>query len=433
MSSEPIQILCTGDLHLGRRPTRIPDRLDGPTHSPRAVWRSIAETAVTNEVDAVLVSGDALDRENQYYEAYGAFEDGAAHLDDAGIPTYLVAGNHDATELPHLTSNLNLDNVTLLGENGEWERQTLTTSDGTEVHIDGWSYPQQHVLSSPLDDYELDSRGEPTIGVLHGDLDGENSDYAPVDATDLATAGPDAWLLGHIHAPAIRQESDPLIVYPGSPQPLDPGEPETHGPWLLTVENGAVVDCRQEPHASVRYERVEIDVTGLTDQKDVRTQIQDEIEAHIRETVPTQSLEVFLARVALSGRTALHGELITDASQLEEQVAFKAGNIDVRLDTVTPETKPAIDLEAHAGDPSPVGYLADLLLDLENGETEDHAELIEATWDLIDTAQASNAYTPLQKEGRLTDATPDSAAEVLERQARLLLDELIAQKEEGAT
>lgn len=429
MSSDSIQILCTGDIHLGRRPTRIPDRLDTQAHSPRAVWQSIAEAAVTRDVDAVLVSGDALDQENQYYEAYGAFEDGAALLDDADIPTYLVTGNHDANELPHLISNLDLDNVTLLGTDGEWERQTLSTGSGT-VHIDGWSYPQEYVRSSPLDTYEMDTQDEPTIGVLHGDLDSENSDYAPINTNTLATSGPDIWVLGHIHAPDIRSQSDPLVMYPGSPQPLNPGEPDTHGPWLLTIENGSVVDCSQEPHASIRYGTVDIDASGLTDKKDIRARIQDEIEEHIREKVPTQSLDVFLPRVRLTGRTELHSELVTEASRLAEQVQFKVGDIDVRIDTVTSATKPDIDLEAHAGDASPVGYLADLLLDLDDGATEEHARLIESAKDAVDTAQASNAYTPLQKEGRLAEATPDSTVDVLEQQARLLLDELIAQKEE---
>lgn len=74
--SEEVSILCTSDIHIGRHPTRIPTDLDGPNFSPKAIWQSTVDEAIDRDVDAVVVTGDVVDRENRYFEAYGAFEEG---------------------------------------------------------------------------------------------------------------------------------------------------------------------------------------------------------------------------------------------------------------------------------------------------------------------------------------------------------------------
>ena len=70
MSKEPLQLLCTGDVHLGRRPSRVP--VENDKLSVRRVWDRFVETALNREVDAAVLTGDIVDSENEMYEAYGA-------------------------------------------------------------------------------------------------------------------------------------------------------------------------------------------------------------------------------------------------------------------------------------------------------------------------------------------------------------------------
>jgi len=131
MGDEGIQLLCAGDFHFGRHPTRIPDRLDGPEFSPRTVWQDIVRVAIEKGVDAVVLTGDIADRENRYFEAYGAFEAGVIDLEDAGIPVVMVAGNHDSEFLPRMVEDIGLDNLHLLGAGGTWERWSLEKNGAT--------------------------------------------------------------------------------------------------------------------------------------------------------------------------------------------------------------------------------------------------------------------------------------------------------------
>lgn len=429
MSSNNITLLCTGDLHLGRRPTRIPEELDNREFSPRAVWDAIVEKAIQQSVDAVVVSGDIIDRENQYFEAFGAFRGGAERLDDAEIPTIVVSGNHDYNSLPQLVSGLDLDNLTLIGSGGSWERYTLSQDDQPILHIDGWSFPQEHVLKSPLSQYSMADSDVPVIGLLHADITSADSDYAPVEQHDLEAEPVEAWLLGHIHAPSIHVESSPTVFYPGSPQALDPGEPGSHGPWLLSI-NDSETGLQQLPLASVRYDQVEVGVDQAESTKEIPQLINNQIEEHVVTHVDTTHLELLVARVKLVGRTPAHREIALEREAIEDQLQFKIGSLPVHIDSIEVDTEPEVDLEERAKESSPVGYLAEMLLTLEHGDPDgEYEELISDASESIREAKASGAYSPLRREGQIDTIDEDDAIELVRRQGRLLLHELLTQTE----
>jgi DNA repair exonuclease SbcCD nuclease subunit len=436
--TDTTQILCTGDLHLGRHPTRVPERLDGQTFSPRAVWRDVVRTAVERDVDLVALTGDVADRENRYFEAYGAFESGVFTLDDEGIPVVTVAGNHDAETLPRMVKDIDAEHLHLLGAGGEWERWTLQRDAGPPVDIDGWSFPRSHVSQSPLEEYDLPGTDGPQVGLLHCDLDSPRSSYAPVDSATLRGTDQSAWLLGHIHVPGPRIEADPLTLYPGSTQPLDPGEPGVHGPWLVSLDGDGRVETEQLPLATVCYDEVEVDVTDADDVQAATSAVSTRLREVVDGDLQTTSIELFLPRLRLVGRTSAHAQLVEDRTRMEEQVATSVGSVDVRVESIAVDTRPDVDLTAQAEREGPVGMLADLLLTLENGESGDGVQagefdtLVDEAHEQMRDAYTARAYGPLRRHGDVDDPDRDRAEDVLEREARRLLDTLLQQKEGGA-
>lgn len=473
---DDVRLLATGDLHLGRHPTRVPEELDGQQVSPAAVWTATVDAALERAVDAVLVSGDVVDRENRYVEAYGDFERGARRLDDADVPLLVVAGNHDHDALPDLVGSLDLDGVELLGADGTWERRTIERDGEPVCRVDGWSFPSQHVLRNPLSSYEpaeLDDAANscPAIGLLHADLDATDSDYAPVTTADLRSETADAWLLGHLHAPGVRSDRDPLVLYPGSPQPLDPGEPGTHGPWLLEIdadESGpgpTTVTTEQLPLATLRYDDVAVDVSDVEAATDVTPAVRNRLEDRLRDAdVPTTAPECLLARVRLTGRTDVHGELRETADRIESQLGLRRDGLAVRVEAVDVGTRPAIDLEAHAGESTPAAFLAELLLALESAEddsqgdqssshqhsgespeastdeqaaltdeqptlTDEQSALVDDALDRLRETYEASAYRDLRHEGVVDEPDRTDAIATLRERARHLLDQLLEQRE----
>src|SRR5690625_108199 len=79
-----MKILCTGDLHLGRRSSRLPEHIDGRAHSSASAWGRVVDLAIAERVDLVLLSGDLIDDANRFYEALGPLEVGLRRLATAG-------------------------------------------------------------------------------------------------------------------------------------------------------------------------------------------------------------------------------------------------------------------------------------------------------------------------------------------------------------
>ena len=432
MGEGTLTLLCTGDLHLGRHPTRIPARLDGPEFSPRSVWRDVVRDAIDREVDAVVLTGDVADRENRYFEAYGAFEAGVIDLTEAGIPVVAVAGNHDAEYLPRMVEDIGVDDLHLLGAGGTWERWTLERDGDPVAHFEGWSFPRQHVSSSPLATYDLSERHDaPQIGVLHADLDSPRSRYAPVSASALRNTPEACWLLGHVHAPEVRIESDPLTLYPGSPQALDPGERGVHGPWLVTLESDGSVDATHRPLGTVCYDALDVDVSDAVDLHAAGSSITTAIRQYVEEKLDAQTTSVFLPRIRLTGRTPAHVQLVDGRETLEEQVATKHDTIDVHVDSVVVDTRPDVDLETLSTGDGPVSYLASLLLALEGGEPNGpYEQLVDDAQNAMEEAYRATPYNLLRRETGVTPPDRDDAVETIEREARVLLDTLLRQTED---
>ncbi|RMF20195.1 MAG: DNA repair exonuclease, partial [Deltaproteobacteria bacterium] len=126
-----VKLLCIGDIHLGRRPGRLPSDLfaeEGAALGPLAAWRRAVDEAIDRRVDAVLLAGDVVEQEDDFYEAFAPLEEGVRRLQDAGIAVLAVAGNHDVAVLPRLARVI--DSFRLLGAGGRWEEATVEGEDG---------------------------------------------------------------------------------------------------------------------------------------------------------------------------------------------------------------------------------------------------------------------------------------------------------------
>ena len=53
-----MKLLCTGDLHVGRRSSGLPS---DDKHSCAAAWSRVVDEALVAKVDVVLLSGDLMD------------------------------------------------------------------------------------------------------------------------------------------------------------------------------------------------------------------------------------------------------------------------------------------------------------------------------------------------------------------------------------
>jgi len=114
--------------------------------------------------------------------------------------------------------------------------------------------------------------------LVHGDLDAAGSRDAPLDGNRLAAKPVAGWLLGHIHAPRLLNEPGrPWVLYPGSPQGLDPGEEGVHGVWIADVLPTTIACPVEVPISTVRHERIVINVGGVENENGLRIRLREEL------------------------------------------------------------------------------------------------------------------------------------------------------------
>ncbi len=132
------EILCIGDIHLGRRSGKLPlemadYEIDPAALTPTATWRAACRWAVENDVDAVLLAGDVVENAQDRFEAYGHLKWGVEKLLAAGIPVFAVAGNHDYDALPRLADQI--PDFHLIGRDSRWEVLEEELKNGSRIKI----------------------------------------------------------------------------------------------------------------------------------------------------------------------------------------------------------------------------------------------------------------------------------------------------------
>ena len=428
-----LSVLCIADAHLGRYPTRIPP--EETALSVHAVWAQSIDYAIKHKVDAVALTGDIVDSKNRFFEAYGTLSRGIERLANHGIAVYAVAGNHDHDVLPRLLGKVDHGALHLLGRQGAWESAPLYKGGALAAIFCGWSFPAAHYESSPLASFSAPQHDAPIIGLAHGDLDAAQSRYAPLSRTVLQRHPVTIWLLGHIHAPQWIPSGGAPILYPGSLQPLDPGESGQHGPWLIRISDTASVEASQIPLASVRYEPLEIDVSDISAIEELQDHVSHELSRDVgQKASDNKALRHVVYRITLTGRTKLHRTLVKRPLRVED-VDLSRDELRATVDKITVDTVPKHDLAVIAGFTDPPAKMAQWLLQLEKAVesdplfTEECEDLIGRANDAVLKISRSSAYAHLSP----SDTPPDrrAIARLLLRQGRLLLDELMGQREQA--
>lgn len=418
-----MRLLVTGDLHLGRRSAALPPGTDPARFSALLAWERIVEAALAHEVTALVLTGDVVDRENRFFEALGPLEAGIRRLSRAGTWTLAVAGNHDFDVLPRLVEPLAGQRFHLLGQGGRWERFLLAEGGQEALAVDGWSFPRERFASDPLAAYDLPTEAPaPLLGLLHAEVGAAASRYAPTSPARLRALPHRAWLLGHVHGPGPLAGSGPVLLYPGSPQPLDSRETGVRGPWLLEITAEARPRLSQLPLANLRYEEVPVPLDDLSETADLTPRLLSALRAALTAAVEAADghLQLLVARLRLSGRSVLAPRLTAELAEVGSLVLRHEGATAAVAGWAS-EARPPVDLAGLARADDALGLLARLLQELPAGGG---GELLRAAEGRLGRVAGANAYAALPP----LELGPAQLRAALEAAGWQLLEQLLAQR-----
>ncbi|MDO9012375.1 MAG: DNA repair exonuclease [Gallionella sp.] len=316
-----MKFIHTADIHLDSPLSGLAAYKDAPADLLRTVTRDaftrLVDEAIEEAVDFMVIAGDLYDGSWKDYNTGHFFCREMGRLNKAGIPVYLLLGNHDADS--EMTKKLTLPpNV----HQFETRKANTFRIEELKVALHGRSYKEAATVENLAASYPAPVVGWLNIGVLHTALEGyaAHANYAPCSLTELGAKGYDYWALGHVHEYAILQEN-PWVVFPGNLQGRHIRETGARGAIMVEADGSGIHSVERLLVDVLRWHVVEVDAAEAITLTDVVRLVGRAFEQLVAETPDKIYLSV---RVCIKGKTAAHGEIFGLESQLREEILGQA-------------------------------------------------------------------------------------------------------------
>jgi DNA repair exonuclease SbcCD nuclease subunit len=439
-SVQPFRFLHTGDLHLDSPFEGV--SADAPAQVLRLLrwatteaWRNVVRTALSEEVDFVVIAGDVFENRSPTLLGQTRFRDGLAELAASGVRSYVVHGNHDPLDGRSWAPSLEFPDLTHRFGTAAVESVSVLREGREIARVYGRSYDRAAVTANLAAGFQREADAPFAIGLLHanvGDRPGHGN-YAPCSVEDLRRSGMDYWALGHIHKPGVVLEGDPLAVYCGIPQGRDPGETGARGCYVVDVAASGEPSATFVACDVVRWQLLDVSIDGLTDDDALQRRLRESL-ARAADDAEGRSLVV---RLRLTGRGPLHAHLrrtgyLADLRQLLNEEMSPTPPL-VWVESLRDQTRAAIDLAGRRGAPDFVGDFLRVTDAARRAERSTDPEEPDRWLSLLRGA-AAPLFDESQRGRRyLRDARPDDAAlfgELLDEAESLAVDLLLAAEEE---
>lgn len=276
------------------------------------------------QVDALLLAGDLYDGEQTSMKTARFLAEQLHTLGQAGIETFIVRGNHDASS--RITRELTFPDTVTVFKGRADAVEARRRSTGSQVVVHGLSFSQPQALESLVGKYKPPVTGALNIGLMHTSVGGsDNHDpYAPCTLRDLEGAGYRYWALGHIHKRWVEQ-GPCSVVMPGIPQGRDINEGGVKSVSLVAIHDDGSVEMEERFVSLAQFERVTVRTDGIDDWRDLAASITEGL-SQAKDAVVSDHL---VARLQLTGTTPLAWRIRRDLDLIQgdaEVWASMAGN-----------------------------------------------------------------------------------------------------------
>lgn len=341
-----MKFIHAADVHLDSPMRGLEDYVGAPVERLRLATRRamdhVVELCLTEHVEFLLIAGDLFDTACRDFNSALSAAAQLQRLNRAGIPVYLILGNHDsrdemARQVPWP------ENVTLF----DHKRPHTVMHPRLSVAIHGMSYPKREVLENLVPDYPSPSVDCFNIGVLHTNAGGNpnHDSYAPASIDELVTKGYDYWALGHVHDYQILHER-PYIAYSGTTQGRHAKELGAKGCLLVTVQDREVTAVEFRETDVMRWYRETITLQPDDDE----AALLDQARKTLRQITQAADGRLAAVRLQFEGRCSVHQQLSRDATrqQIVANLRGLAGDFgdDVWIEKINFRTQSPLNLDA---------------------------------------------------------------------------------------
>jgi len=301
-----IRLLHIADVHLGKTFKMLGRRGAEQRRAVAGAFERAVRLAIEREVSAVLIAGDLFDTPKPSDTLVRFVAQQLRALDDAGIETFLIAGNHD------------------LGADGRVGPAAQLTGAASRLHLVGQA-PEVHALpehdltivarsalagqpQSPVADWPRYRPSRFVVGVAHGSTfrAGQVEGSHVIHPQDIKELKLDYLALGDWHSAFEITPAPAAAWYAGAPEWLGFDQPGSGQVLLITLAEPGAADVTPVQVGQRRSVRREFDAAQV-DEPALRAALADAADTAL------------VYEAVLTGLMPLH--LTINAEALEQEFA----------------------------------------------------------------------------------------------------------------
>lgn len=357
-----MKFIHTADIHLDSPLDGLAAYRDAPVDllrtATREAFAALVTEAVREQVDFMVIAGDLYDGSWRDFHTGIFFARQMGRLQAAGIPCFVLLGNHDAES--EMTRQLELpSNVRRFSST----RAETFKIEALRVALHGRSFRHAATTENLAAGYPPAIEGWLNIGVLHTALEGHaaHRPYAPCTRGELAARGYQYWALGHVHEHAVEVVGRSTLAFPGNLQGRSIRETGPRGALLVEADGTDITRVSRLHTDVLRWHELVVDLAGAASMPEAVRRCGESLQALPAALGWACPLAV---RVRLVGACAAHAELFGAGAHLRAELmaqAAAAGGDGLWIEKVKLQTEPAVRAEDTAAQGDALAELQQVL------------------------------------------------------------------------
>ena len=275
-----LRIIHTADVHLGARHDDLGEQASAQRERQFAAFAATVDLAIAEKVDLVLIAGDLFDSNVQPRRSVERVAAQLERLATGRIRTVIVPGTHDVYDRSSIYRVYDIK--ALAGSTPDDDWVTVLTPELPRIHlpscdvvVHGPVFATKRAPHSPLRDLDVAAhRSTATwqVGIVHGSIaipGKTDRDDVVITTEEVGASGLDYLALGHWHSARQAKNGATTYAYAGAPEPVALNQDRAGKALHVQLEQtaaGKTVTVTDRQVGKTRFERLELDVAGITTQ-----------------------------------------------------------------------------------------------------------------------------------------------------------------------
>lgn len=275
-----VKLLHCADIHLDTPfRSKSAERSASLRRQLRRTFNAMVEYAKKENINIVLLAGDVFDTRTVTSDTVNFVKESFASAPEC---TFVISpGNHDPYTKDSVWADSDLGKNVFVFDSSEMRFFDFPEQN---VRVYGYAFTSDTLEMCPAVNFTPEDSGRTNILCAHAYINEPLSPHSPISEKDIENTGFDYCAFGHIHTGnEVKYAGNVPFAYSGCLMGRDFGETGEKGGIVIEINDGKTVFSKK-CFTEYKYEKMPVDLNGISGSSDVRARISSAVTAHSDKT-----------------------------------------------------------------------------------------------------------------------------------------------------